>query len=145
MEDKNQGELQKRKESIIGFVCRQTDYTEEQAIEKLEKVDYDGKQVVSEYLSGETDGITEKTAKNNKSVNQQIYGEIRNLMDTGMRQFNERQEVIQKQEQIKAMNEYLNKINEERSKVANDSSKGETKLEIIDESVNESVEEDIKE
>ena len=41
-----QNRLEERKRSIIDFVLRQTEYTEEQAVEKLEKVNYDGKIVV---------------------------------------------------------------------------------------------------
>jgi len=41
--------------------------------------------------------------KKEKTINQQIYGEIRNLMDTGARNFR------QEQERAKAYQEYIEK------------------------------------
>ena len=105
-----QNRLEERKRSIIEFVLRQTEYTEEQAVEKLEKVNYDGKIVVDEYLK-EDIPVSSYSKSNDKevSINQQIYGEIRNLMDTGMRQYNERQEQARKQHELQ---EYLKKVRE---------------------------------
>ena len=108
----NQNRLEQRKRSIIEFVLRQTEYTEEQAAEKLEKVNYDGKIVVDEYLKEDIpESSYSKSKSNNKevSINQQIYGEIRNLMDTGMRQYNERQEQARKQHELQ---QYLRKVRE---------------------------------
>ena len=105
-----QNRLEQRKRSIIDFVLRQTEYTEEQALEKLEKVNYDGKIVVDEYLK-EDIPVSSYSKSNDKevSINQQIYGEIRNLMDTGMRQYNERQEQARKQHELQ---EYLKTVRE---------------------------------
>ena len=105
-----QNRLEQRKRSIIEFVLRQTEYTEEQAVEKLEKVNYDGKIVVDEYLK-EDIPVSSYSKSNDKemSVNQKIYGEIRNLMDTGMRQYNERQEQARKQHELQ---EYLKNVRE---------------------------------
>ena len=105
-----QNRLEQRKRSIIDFVLRQTEYTEEQALEKLEKVNYDGKIVVDEYLK-EDIPVSSYSKSNDKevSINQQIYGEIRNLMDTGMRQYNERQEQARKQHELQ---EYLKNVRE---------------------------------
>jgi len=106
----NQNRLEQRKRSIIEFVLRQTEYTEEQAVGKLEKVNYDGKIVVDEYLK-EDIPVSSYSKSNDKemSVNQKIYGEIRNLMDTGMRQYNERQEQARKQHELQ---EYLKTVRE---------------------------------
>jgi len=105
-----QNRLEERKRSIIEFVLRQTEYTEEQAVEKLEKVNYDGKIVVDEYLK-EDIPVSSYSKSNDKevSINQQIYGEIRNLMDTGMRQYNERQEQARKQHELQ---DYLKTVRE---------------------------------
>ena len=105
-----QNRLEERKRSIIEFVLRQTEYTEEQVVEKLEKVNYDGKIVVDEYLK-EDIPVSSYSKSNDKevSINQQIYGEIRNLMDTGMRQYNERQEQARKQHELQ---EYLKTVRE---------------------------------
>ena len=105
-----QNRLEQRKRSIIEFVLRQTEYTEEQAVEKLEKVNYDGKIVVDEYLKEDIPESSYSKSNNKEvSINQQIYGEIRNLMDTGMRQYNERQEQARKQHELQ---EYLKTVRE---------------------------------
>jgi len=81
----------------VNMICRQTDYTEEEAREKLEKNNYNYQIVLNEYF-----GIKEPPKKE-QSTNQQIYGEIRNLMDTGAKRFRE------EQERAKAYQEYIEK------------------------------------
>jgi len=70
----------------VNMICRQTDYTEDEAREKLEKNNYNYEIVLNEYF-----GIKE-SPKKEKTTNQQIYGEIRNLMDTGAKNFRVEQE-----------------------------------------------------
>ena len=96
--------IQQREEYInrikvesIDMICRQTEYTEDEAREKLEKNNYNYQLVLNEYF-----GIKE-SVKKEKTTNQQIYGEIRNLMDTGARRFR------QEQDRAKAYQEYLEK------------------------------------
>lgn len=74
----------------INMICRQTDYSKEEAKEKLEKYNYNYQLVLNEYF-----GIEEKPTKD-KTTNQMIYGEIRNLMDTGAKQFRIEQEKSKK-------------------------------------------------
>ena len=76
----------------VNMVCRQTDYDENTAREKLELVNYNYEIVLNDFH-----GITNKNpdsniTKNNLTTNQQIYGEIRNLMDVGARKFRTDQE-----------------------------------------------------
>lgn len=76
----------------VNMVCRQTDYDENTAREKLEVVNYNYEIVLNDFH-----GITNKNpdsniTKNNLTTNQQIYGEIRNLMDVGARKFRTDQE-----------------------------------------------------
>jgi len=81
----------------VNMICRQTDYTQDEAREKLEKNNYNYQLVLNEYF-----GIKE-SPKKEKTTNQQIYGEIRNLMDTGARKFR------QEQDRAKAYQEYIEK------------------------------------
>jgi hypothetical protein len=81
----------------VNMICRQTDYSQDEAREKLEKNNYNYQLVLNEYF-----GIKE-SPKKEKTTNQQIYGEIRNLMDTGARKFR------QEQERAKAYQEYIEK------------------------------------
>lgn len=79
----NNNEIQEKVEMIL----RQTNYTEEQAKNKLKEFNYDHIQVVKSYL-----GITEKKAPPVKTVNQEIYKQIRYQLDLTMREYNLRKE-----------------------------------------------------
>lgn len=59
-------------EKLLNTVIMQTDYTKEIALEKLKLFNYDCIKVIRDYL-----GTNEKKEKP-KSLNQQIYKEIRN-------------------------------------------------------------------
>lgn len=59
-------------EKLLNTVIMQTDYTNEVALEKLKLFNYDCIKVIRDYL-----GTNEKKEKP-KSLNQQIYKEIRN-------------------------------------------------------------------
>ena len=70
----------------IQIILRQTDYTEEQAREKLEKLNFDELSVIRDYF-----GITEKKeSKKVISINQAIYKELRCHLDETMRNYSER-------------------------------------------------------
>jgi hypothetical protein len=79
----NNNEIQEKVEMIL----RQTNYTEEEAKKKLKEFNYDHIQVVKSYL-----GITEKKEPCVKSVNQEIYKQIRYRLDSNMREYNLRKE-----------------------------------------------------
>ena len=73
---------------MIEMVTRQTTYTYEEAKSKVIEHNFDFTKVVREYM-----GITEKEEINTKSVNQQIYTEIRDLMDTAASSYRYKQEL----------------------------------------------------
>ena len=100
----------KMKESLIEIICRQTDYTYELAKEKLEKSNYNHLLVLNEYF-GIDNKEKNETKKSNNTINQQIYGEIRNLMDTGARKFR------LEQEKAKYIEEMQNKIKNQQEKI----------------------------
>ena len=85
------------KSEAIKMVCRQTDYDEQTATEKMEIANYNYEIVLNEYY-----GITSKVSNKeiNLSTNQMIYGEIRNLMDDGARRFRINQERSEKMNQL---------------------------------------------
>lgn len=79
-------------QELVNMICRQTDYSVDEARTQLERFNYDHIKVLNNYYS-----IDElKPAQTTLSVNQQIYGEIRNLMDAGARQFRSEQERAKK-------------------------------------------------
>ena len=71
----------------IQIILRQTDYTEEIAKEKLKEFNYDHLAVIRAYF-----GIAEKKAPQVKSVNQEIYRQLRHRLDDNMRNYQERVE-----------------------------------------------------
>ena len=62
-------------EEKIQIILRQTNYTEEEATQKLQENNYDHIQVIKNYL-----GVTEKKAPVLKTKNQEIYRQIRNFI-----------------------------------------------------------------
>lgn len=70
------------KEHII-LVMSQTNYTEEQTIEKLKYFNGDYIRVLKDYM-----GIPEKKAQPKiKSINQEIYKQIRTKFDSSMKEY----------------------------------------------------------
>ena len=74
-------------DEVVQVICRQTDYTEEIAREKLVEYDYNHIAVIKAYL-----GIAEKKAPPVKSVNQEMYKQMRHKLDVDMRDYNSRKE-----------------------------------------------------
>lgn len=104
-----QERIEKIKNEYIQLICRQTDLTEEESRNKLEENNYNYMLVLSEYFKIESKD--DKEAEN-KTTNQEIYGQIRNLMDTGAKKFRMEQERV---EQIKKMNEMREKMMKEKN------------------------------
>lgn len=68
------------------IVLRQTNYSEETAKEKLQQHGFNEIAVIQEYL-----GVSkQKNKKPIKSVNQAIYKQLRNHLDTAMKDYKER-------------------------------------------------------
>lgn len=68
---------------LVQMILRQTDYSEEIARAKLQEHNYDHILVIKNFL-----GITEKKAPPIKSVNQEVYKQLRFKLDSSMREFN---------------------------------------------------------
>jgi len=92
------------KEERIRIVLNQTNYSREEAIEKLENTKYDALKVIKEYM-----GISEKKEVNNtsKSLHQKRYDVIRECMDNAANNFRKQQE------QAKIYNELMEKRKKE--------------------------------
>jgi hypothetical protein len=69
----------------VDIILRQTDYTEDEAREKLRLFNYEYILVIKDFL-----GITEKKAPKIVSVNQEIYKQLRYKMDSSMREHTEK-------------------------------------------------------
>ena len=71
----------------IELILRQTDYTKDIAIQKLQHHNNDPLKVIKEYM-----GILPSAEKKApvKSLNQEIYKQIRSKLDTSMREYREK-------------------------------------------------------
>ena len=74
----------------IEMIIRQTDYDEETARKKLAEYNNDYLKVIKSYF-GIEDKIKEKTKI--KSLNQEIYRQIRHKMDYSIQDYNKKQEI----------------------------------------------------
>jgi hypothetical protein len=76
-------------DDLVKKVLAQTDYTEEKALAKLQEFNYDLFRVLKDYM-----GIPEKKAETKiKSINQEIYKQIRYTLDSSMREYREKNPV----------------------------------------------------
>lgn len=93
--------LQERNEKIqneiIEIVLRQTDMTSEEAYEKLKMCNFNFHKVIKDYMNPNPIKIEEKSI----NVQQTIYKEIRNMMDSGERNRRFQQELNDRLEKNK--------------------------------------------
>lgn len=70
-------------QELIQIILRQTDYTEEIAREKLIENNGDHILVIKKYM-----GLHDKKQEPVKSLNQEIYKQLRYKLDSSMREYN---------------------------------------------------------
>ena len=85
--------------NLVDVVLRQTDYTEEKAIEKLKEHNNDIIAIVREYMCGTAIKKPHTIDTTNKSMNQQIYGEIRNLMDDAAKTYKAKKDLEERKKE----------------------------------------------
>lgn len=104
--------MELRRKQQVQFIMTQTNYDEMEATERLEKCNNDVMKVVSEYL-----GIGEKKDENvKKTKNQKVFSVIREIMDSGSRNFIAKQEKAKKIEELKKYIEMKNEHDEKYKK-----------------------------
>ena len=69
----------------IQLILRQTDYTEEKALTKLEEFNYDHISVIKDFF-----GIPLQRENKIKSVNQEIYRQIRYKLNDSLNEYNKK-------------------------------------------------------
>ena len=100
--------MEYRQKQQIQFIMTQTNYDEGEATQKLEACNNDVMKVVGEYL-----GIAPKKDEHaKKTKNQKVFSVIREIMDSGSRNFMMQQERAKKIEEIKKATE-MKKQNEQ--------------------------------
>ena len=64
---------------LVDIVMRQTDYSKEISLQKLQENNYEPMRVIREYI---TNGVTVKVKTKEKlTTNQQVYKEMRKMLD----------------------------------------------------------------
>jgi len=79
-------------DKYVDKVMSQTNYTEEEARAKLELFNGDYMRVLRDYL-----GIPEKQELKPKSMNQEIYRQIRTRLDSSMKEYREKNPIDMEQ------------------------------------------------
>jgi ATP-dependent Lon protease len=79
-------------DKYVKIVMTQTNYTEEEARQKLQLFNCDYMRVLKDYM-----GITEKKEVKAKSLNQEIYKQIRTKLDSSMREYREKNPINMEQ------------------------------------------------
>jgi len=74
-------------EKKVKIIVGQTDYSNETELEKLKEFNFDELKVIKAYL-----GISEKKPENIKSINQEIFKQIRYRLDSNIRDYKDRVE-----------------------------------------------------
>ena len=119
--------MELRHKQQIQFIMTQTNYDESEATQKLEACNNDVMKVVSEYL-----GIAPQKDENaKKTKNQKVFSVIRDIMDSGSRNFMMQQERAKRLEEIKKAMEMKKQIEQiESSKDENENNVKITKEKI---------------
>ena len=114
-------------EHIKSIIKRQTDYSDEEIILKMQIHNNDPMAILREYMGGTT---SVKKEEQNKSVNQTIYSEIRHLMDDAASNYKQKKEMEERNKIIrenlireraksaKKLREKLNAVQEEDESAA---------------------------
>ena len=108
MSSSNASQEQVRKLKIIDLVCSQTDYTKEEAEKKLEERNYNYLDVIKEYLNPNI-----KPVQQTRTLNQQIFQNIRGFMDNSSKELLRRQEYYRKAREMSFEKNKTNTKNEE--------------------------------
>ena len=119
-----------RKKEVIKLVCRQTDYTELEAEEKLKEKNYNYLDVIKDYMNP-----NRKTAVYSKSLNQEIFTNIRRFLDSDKNNLELQKDYYKKAKQMSYEKIIETKVNKKLNETQTDNNsqiKKENEKNIID-------------
>ncbi len=79
---------------LCEIIIRQTDYDKNMAEEKLKEHNNNVKEIIREYM-----GVNQSEKEAKSTINQEIYSQIRHLMDTASKNYREKQEWMRRREE----------------------------------------------
>lgn len=121
---------------LILMVTRQTEYSYDEAKDKLILHNNDYMKVIKEFMN-----IDNKKTNNNKTTNQQIYTEIRSMMDDAASNYRKQQEYNKQKEQyMMAINAKKQYIIEQANKKIKQQKEEKEKESIKDKITNDNIE-----
>ena len=102
MDKNNNAREEEIRKQMIMMVVRQTSYDYETAEQKLIENGYNYDTVIKEYM-----GIKHKDEKVSNTKNQEVYRQIRNMMDEGDKQYRAKKEMQERMEQLAAYRQQM--------------------------------------
>jgi hypothetical protein len=94
MEKINTEEISKNVLELVEIVMRQTDYTKEQSVLKLQEYEYDPLKVIRNFMNPENKVYYKESVPS--TTNQMVYKEIRFMLDTANASYRRKKELEEK-------------------------------------------------
>ena len=91
MEKINTEEISKNVLELVEIVMRQTDYSKEESVLKLQQFEYDPLKVIRNFMNPENKVFYEETVPT--TTNQMMYREIRTMLDTANSNYRKKKEL----------------------------------------------------
>lgn len=107
-----------RKREVINLVCRQTDYTKEEAEEKLKQKNFNYLDVIKEYMNP-----NKKPTQYTASLNQQIFKNMRGFLDENSKELQRQRDYYNKAKSMnyeKVIEEKVKEVEENTSVIKKD-------------------------
>lgn len=107
-----------RKREVINLVCRQTDYTREEAEEKLKQRNFNYLDVIKEYMNP-----NKKPTQYTASLNQQIFKNMRGFLDENSKELQRQRDYYDKAKSMnyeKVIEEKIKEVQENTSVINKD-------------------------
>tara|TARA_Y100000389_G_C17184452_1_gene375661 strand:+ start:175 stop:462 length:288 start_codon:yes stop_codon:yes gene_type:complete len=91
MEKINTDEISKNVLELVEIVMRQTDYSKEESVLKLQENEYDPLKVIRSFMNPENKVFYKETVPT--TTNQMMYREIRTMLDTANANYRKKKEL----------------------------------------------------
>ena len=111
LEEQRQRKINNLKLEMINMVCRQSTLDYKDAEAQLEECNYNYMTVLNNYY-----GVSTKKEENQKTANQEVFSQIRDLMDAGASNYRKQQEMNEMREKMRAKMEMQKQMQKQMQK-----------------------------